>query len=447
MPEPILDQLYTTRARVTGVQSFDAIRAQAESDDSAAALLDLARSRALNPESFDRYPPVFFTVDASTNVVDSYSTIMGDSTLANFAADAGEGRAVLDSHRSSETGFGKSLTGQVVATKVNGESAKAVRSSFFTISGYRHRDIDTDSLIAGIETGMHSDISVGFFIPPGEGLMRCSICGENMLDWDSCSHFAGLSYDVDTNKGTEKRVAIGTIENARLSEYSLVYDGATPGAAVVKAIRMIEAGEVDPATVDRLGRAYHREFKLNRSWSAATRGGTSGVSVKREKDASMELLDQLIELADKRGVRVRAGADATGVLSAIEKHFDALETDRSTAETDRDTAIENARKLQQQIDTDAKLVEDGRAYRASVVDAAIEAEIRTLPEDAAKNYNKETHRRYFESMEIDDVKELTRTFEARSIFEPNRESSEHGTPTAPARQPRRVPGMKLHKDQ
>jgi hypothetical protein len=354
---------------------------------------------------------------------------------------------VLDSHRSNENGFGRSLTGSLVDVKVNGAKATAMRSSFFTISGYRHRDIDTDSIIAGIETGLHSDISVGFIIPPGEGLMRCSICGENMLDWENCSHFAGLSYDIDTSKGSEKRVAIGTIENARLSEYSLVYDGATPGAAVVKAIRMIEAGEVDAATVDRLGRAYHREFKVNRSWSAATRGASPIVTIEKEKDASMELLERLTTLASERGVKIRTGADEDAILAAIEKHFDGLATDRADAETERDAKIEEARKLQDQIDADAKLVEDGRAYRSSVVDAAIEAEIRTLPEESRSTYNKDTHRRYFETMEIDDVKELTRTFEARSLFEPGRQSSNSGSDTPPAKPVRRVPGMGLHRDQ
>jgi hypothetical protein len=161
----------------------------------------------------------------------------------------------------------------------------------------------------------------------------------------------------------------------------------------------------------------------------------------------MELLERLTTLASERGVKIRTGADEDAILAAIEKHFDGLATDRADAETERDAKIEEARKLQDQIDADAKLVEDGRAYRSSVVDAAIEAEIRTLPEESRSTYNKDTHRRYFETMEIDDVKELTRTFEARSLFEPGRQSSNSGSDTPPAKPVRRVPGMGLHRDQ
>lgn len=435
------ETLYSTRGHITAIRGLDDIVQRAATDEDAASLLSLAKERALSPESFDRYPPVFFTVNASTNSVDAYSTIMGDTTLSNFALDAAEGRSVLDSHNSSENGFGRSLTGDVVKEA----SVSKVRSSFFTIANYSHRGMDTNSLIAGIETGLHSDISVGFYIPAGEGRMTCSICGEDMLDWESCRHFAGLNYLVDTDGGPENRVAIGTIENARLSEYSLVYDGATPGAAVVKALRLTEAGEVDAPTVERLQRQYRREFPIARSWTLTDNASGMRVVTNTEKETP-GMLDKLMDLATERGIRIRTGADEEAVLAAFEAHLNGLETDRTNAEENTAAAIAERDALTAEITANAPLVEDGRAYRERCVEDAIDAQTRTLTAEAAKTYKRDVHKRYFENMEIEDLLELTRTYNDQSQFKPGALSRKDGS-SEPTTARAIVPGAtRLHQD-
>lgn len=434
------DELFSAPARVTSVRTVDQLRAAG--DDTADGLLELARERALNAEAFDRYPPVFFTVNASTNVRDAYSTIMGDSSLTNFAADAAEGRNVLDSHNSRENGFGKSLTGAVVS---EGDT-KLTRSSFFTISGYQHKGFHTDSLIAAIETGMHSDISVGFTLPAGESSMTCSICGGNMLSWDECPHFAGFMYDIETDGGMESRLAVGTIEGARLNEYSLVYDGATPGAAVVKALRAIEGGMVDRATVDQLSRVYHRAFPMpNQSWAiGATSTNRGSIVAPYGKGGNMgtelttDLRTRIISLAAERGVTIRNLSTDEDIERELKALLERIDGDRVTAETELATA-------RQQIESDASLVEDGKQYRASVVEAALDAQVRSLPADRAATYNRDVHKRYFESMDIADVLALTDTYNAASQFEPGQQHSPQGTPTPPVKR-RRVPGIVVHRD-
>lgn len=272
---------YVTKGRVVGLRTPDhavraegdglAVAASAEPSADYLALLAVAKERSKNPDVFDRNPPVFFDVIPSRNALDAYSTVMGDSTLKNFAEDAANGVAVLDSHNSRELGFGRSLTGKFIR---DGEERR-VESAFFTMPGIVTSGMSTDAYIRGIESGIWNDISVGFNMPP-DAAMVCSICGGNMLDWESCPHFAGLAYEQEGSNSRRKEVAIGTIERARLNEYSLVYDGATPGAAVAKALRMAAEGMVEPKTIERLERAYGRSFPAPRSWAGGVTRSVAG---------------------------------------------------------------------------------------------------------------------------------------------------------------------------
>jgi hypothetical protein len=78
-------------------------------------------------------------------------------------------------------------------------------------------------------------VSVGF----GRGSdskYRCSICGSNLMDWESCRHVPGAKYDNGR--------AYAWVEGFRGREASLVYKGATPKAMIDKAIRMAADGHL-----------------------------------------------------------------------------------------------------------------------------------------------------------------------------------------------------------
>lgn len=225
---------------------------RAMSSQERATLTETVKARALDWEDDD--DPVFFDVIATGNQVDSYGTYMLPSTLRNFAADAEAGVSVLDSHRHQQLGFGQSVTGAYIAEG----DAERMESTFFTIPGLEIEGRNTDSYIRGMRRGLWRDISVGFWLPP-EAAIRCSICGKNMMDWwgeDACRHFPGTTYDVEADGTTRREVAYGGIDGARLSEYSLVYDGATPGAGVAKARQMEDAGELDARTAGMLEQIY-----------------------------------------------------------------------------------------------------------------------------------------------------------------------------------------------
>jgi|GEM_PF-2096334 len=226
--------------------------AKTPTDTERASLMAKVKSHAL--EWDDSEKPEFFSVIASGAEIDSYGTFMMSSTLRNFAKDAEAGVSVLDSHNHQQLGFGQSVTGAYVTDS----SGERMESTFFTIPGLSIEGRSTDAYIRGIKRGLWRDISVGFWLPP-EARIICTICGKDMMRWqgeNSCRHFPGQTYDVSAHGTTRREVAYGGIDGARLSEYSLVYDGATPGAGVAKARQMEDAGVLSPDIASQLERLY-----------------------------------------------------------------------------------------------------------------------------------------------------------------------------------------------
>jgi hypothetical protein len=83
-----------------------------------APLLSLAKKRALDASIFDEFPPFLWQSEISSDRLDAYFTVMDpETTLANFAADAETGVAVLVGHDSRQAPTGYSLTGSLEPAK------------------------------------------------------------------------------------------------------------------------------------------------------------------------------------------------------------------------------------------------------------------------------------------------------------------------------------------
>lgn len=208
-------------------------------------LLELARSSAaLDPSVFDEHPPYFFGAEISSTRLDAYFTHMDPATtLPNYARDAAGGVSFLAAHNSRTLPFGRTLTGELLA----GAELTRVTSDIFTIPGL---PIDvsafgsgaartTDQLITAIRAGIQTDVSIGFY----GGWFRCDVCGNDLMDWRMCSHIPGMRYEV---KGADnvirEQLCTATVIDARLAEVSAVYEGATPGAVILKAQDAAERG-------------------------------------------------------------------------------------------------------------------------------------------------------------------------------------------------------------
>lgn len=185
--------------------------------DNTAALTTILQERFAVPSE---QPLYFWRAEISNGLLDSHFTHMAESTLRNYASDAKEGVAFLKGHNWQALPIGYSLD---AAYEIEGDKKRVV-ADFYTVAGLA----ETDDLIARMKSGILRDVSVGFH----GGTMQCDLCQRGF--WE-CPHIPGLKYEVKDGDTVRSKLATFTIEDARLSEVSGVFDGSTPGAMILKA--------------------------------------------------------------------------------------------------------------------------------------------------------------------------------------------------------------------
>jgi hypothetical protein len=238
--------------------------------------LPLINAMARSPLSKEQV--YVFPVEMSSQVVDAYFTRMTPKTLQTFADRANAGIAVCDSHEHRQLPIGRSYYGDTATVVRDGEQVMTSRAMDYMLRGVRTPNgMMTDDIIHGIEGGVNNDVSVGF-IPQA---YWCSICGANMLRDYNCYHMPGMIYEVkkEGERDAQDQTCIADVD-ADLSEHSLVYDGATPNAMVLKAEREMEAGR---ATLRLLtfveDRCRVKLYERWRGYQAGYQATASGLAV------------------------------------------------------------------------------------------------------------------------------------------------------------------------
>lgn len=294
---------------------------------SVADLRTLAEKRAPDPAIFDEHEPFFWRAIPSTGALDSYFTMMADSTLKNFAKESKEGRAFQNSHNHMELPIGYSLTGEYI----NGATAleSRVEADYYTMRGLMMADISTDVFIAMVRGGIVRDVSVGF----SGGEWICSICGQDMMVGWECWHFPGFVYDKGDDSDRKKKssetkgaLCTATIENGHLSETSAVFDGATPGAAVAKAYREIELGRMKPDQAALMEQRFR--IKLPPIATQFAPGGLPGDAAPSRKENK----DMDFEASVRAALGIAEDDDAIKSITGLQRGVATADTSRTRAE-------------------------------------------------------------------------------------------------------------------
>jgi len=320
------------------------------------AMMDMLKSKMFDPSMLDGREPFFWPAEISSNNLDAYFTRMLPSTLTNFAADASAGVSFVNSHRHNELPMGQSLSGTLEQI---GEGQRVV-ADFYTMPGLNLNGITTDDFIAGVRGGIIRDVSVGFF----GGKQFCSICQLNYMSWD-CPHMAGMEYDI---QGGGKVLCTVGVDGAHLAEVSAVYDGATPDATILKAQRMVEAGELKPDAVRMLEARYRMTFSNKRSFA--------GVDLQRGK--KLELEQQFNQLREVLAIDAN-----TDVVSTVVS----LTGERDRLKTEVDKLTPEAEALRAKIAELTPQAADGVAYRSDLIAETLGEGVRAMGE----KFSKETY--------------------------------------------------------
>lgn len=336
--------------------------------------------------------PYFFRAEISSDRLDSHFTHMTDSTLHNFAAESEAGVSFLDSHQRYKLGIGYTLTGS--HEKENGLTR--VISDIYTVPGINlgnHSYASTDDFIRAMRANLVRKVSVGFH----GGEMTCDICGYSFWDFRNCPHWPGRKYMVTNDDGVDvETVSTFGISGAHLAEVSAVYEGSTPGAMILRAEGMAEAGLLDGEEVRRLETQYRIKLPGQRVWPVEKETQENG-----EKQ-EMDPMDRI------KAILAKAGAP----------HEDPVEAAQWLAD-------ENA-KL-----TD--LAGQGRLYREDTIKQALAEGIRALGND----FHKETYQKMFSNADISQIKRSRDDWKRQAdlIFTGKRKTvdgEEQSTTTAPA---------------
>jgi hypothetical protein len=325
--------------------------------------------------------PFFWPAEISNNNLDFYFGRMAESTLKNFANDASAGVSFLDSHNSRNLGYGQSLIGSFEQT---GEMMRTV-VDFYTVPGIKFSNgvtyASTDDFIRAVNTRLTRDVSVGVY--GGERI--CDICGEDIyaFDWETwryaCPHVPGVVYPVG-ERGEETILATFMWENGRLAEVSSVYDGATPGAAIGKAQRMIDAGAVPAALMNQLEVKYHIKAP-DKQWSGFN---------KQERGKTMVDEAKLREFLTSAAVE-NPNQIEDGVRLLIEQ---------------RDLATLESTKLKERVNELTPLADDGKSYRTDLVAEALAEGVRAFGDE----FPQETYEEMLKDAPIAHVKKVRDTF-------------------------------------
>lgn len=374
-----------------------------------ANLLAIAKAtRAFDPTIFDEVAPFFWLSEMSNNRLDSYFTRMDESSLRNYAADAQAGIAFQDSHDTCRMSLGRSLAGRMEQAP-GGELR--VTADFFTLPGIRFNGgsyQSSDDFVRSVRAGIASDNSIGFYFentdPNVFAGFRCDVCGEDLMDWGACRHIPGMMYEkIHDNGQTERMIATATIMNAHASECSIVYDGATPGAAIIKAQMESEAGRLQPKAARFLEQRYRSVgLKLPDARS------TYAVGTIREED---DMVDKdKVEQPDDRAAAGNEPARHQKDVE-LENNLRKMITEAGFAEgMEIPTALRNLVDEVKQLraanagipDLQAK-AKDGEAYRKALIEDAIKAGKRAVGE----GYDEAQYRTILEGLPLDAIKRMT----------------------------------------
>jgi hypothetical protein len=358
-------------------------------------LLTLARKLAPDPSIFDEVEPLLWGAEATNNRLDAYFTRMHESSLKNFAEDLNAGISFQDSHLTRKLGLGRSLSGRYVGAQGNGVAH--VIGEFYSIPGLA----EVDNFWRGVRSGVYKDVSIGFY----SAEFRCSVCGGDAWKWwgeDACHHIAGMEYDILDEKGNvkERATAFYWVKNARLSEVSIVYDGATPGAEIikVKAQREADAGRLRPEAAQVLEQRYR--IKL-----PGARHAYAGTTFKEER---MEEQARENPPATEEAAVIEATTELVEGTSDAERTLAEIRAILVEAAPRGMLLPKAARWLADEVARLRPLADDGAAYRGDLIAEALAEGVRAF----GAGFAQETYKGVLAGATLDTIKRMKEDWRA-----------------------------------
>lgn len=337
--------------------------------------------------------------------------------LDMFKQDATNGVSLLLDHSwagffgrpKAAIAYGRTFDARMKKSEVEGEKWELYADHYMP-RGVEIDGISTDGLIQSIEAGTLFDTSIGW----GARNYECSVCHNDIRDYNKCSHWPGQTYKNEETGEEELCYAIAKVPGG-LYENSIVFDGAYPTAGVLSQVGSDEP-KGDWVTVDDL-KNTPQDTQLFHIFSATKgklftfakrdsfekgvtiikpelKGGADSMSEsKDEKKYSQEEVDALVkEAVDKAVMDALANAPTAELDSTLEYMTQAQATEKLSKEYSADEVL--------------KFAKEGIDYHAQVVEEAIQWGVRAQ----GNEFPAETWKTTFASMSTKAIKDIAETF-------------------------------------
>lgn len=380
--------------------------------------------------------------------ITSYSSKLHPNLLRTFVKNATKGVGLLMSHDSGRLPVGRSFSARMQEEydPELGDIATSVYGDFYLDLGRNTEShMTTDDIAQGIESGTIFDTSVGFSAEQWE----CSICGHDIRDYRTCSHYPGRKYmvqrenaDGDLEDVVETcLVVVGKDGKGELVENSLVYAGACGRASIVSNFSQGSVRENDKSSnlhlIDNLklvplDATIYQYYSKDGCFMYSNRPEelTTGIQVETENgqlsqkrsEENVELA-KFIEVLGQYGIKAETPEELSAKLSELQNAQNELATKTTEVEeltsklatktgevegltAKLATSDETISELTAKNEELSQKAEVAETYRQELCNKALETGVRAQ----GNAFNKALYSKFLETLSIDEVKEVIEGF-------------------------------------
>lgn len=391
-------------------------------------------------------PSRFLTFDAS--LMDIYLANVNNGDVVQIADHTfgGYGDAVT-------LPFGRFFEGELVQDngKVQLDGTMFMPKGAKTYIG----NYTTDDIDQQIDAGILFDSSVSV----KWGFSECSICHNDIRDYEQCRHWPGKFYDVE---GGAQRVQCTVIAKPRpahddscMIENSIVCAGAYPDAGVLSAkppnepvsnsyklnlnniadlklvnkdapvfcclssnsaTFQIESENLrDASELHQLYHSMYSETELPEGWTMAKLTAKHKECVKELLDIGHEhLMADALDGTLNEALKAKStkGSETRMAMTDEEKQaFEKLTADNAQFAIDLKAKDTTIAELQTKVDELTPLADLGTKYRDDAIETALKSGVR----DQGNDFKEDTYKKMFANLSIEEIKEMGEAWEASAL--------------------------------
>lgn len=350
--------------------------------------------------------------------------------------------------------FGRFFEGEIVS---DGDKLQLDGSMYMPKGAKTYiQDFTTDDISQQIDAGILHDSSVSVTW----GFSECSICHNDIRDYEQCRHWPGRYYDID---GGAQRVLCTVIakpravnDNSMMIENSIVCAGAYPDAGVLSANKNEPSGKPGKLNLNNIAdlklvnkdapvfcclsstsatfqiesenlrdaselhQLYHQmysEEELPEGWTMAKLTAKHKECVKELLDAGHEhLMADALDGALNEALKAKSQKGSETIVDekeklALEGQIDALTKENEQFKTDLATKDTEITELKAKVDELTPRAELGKQYREDAITAALASGVR----DMGNDFEEETYKKMFAALSIDEIKAIGEKWEASAL--------------------------------